>query len=656
MAPSGRVSTASGSKGAVGAEPFAEELTATDGYEPPRQLVLSIVGQDVMYPLPSQGEVVIGRDPDVTFSIDHRSLSRRHAVVQIGVAGMPTIEDLGSKNGTRLNGRGLASGQPHRLAVGDSVLLGGVMLGVQAWGADRSVAPGDPWPIDLFEARLRYECARGRRTGRGFSVVRVRLTGAVAETSPSAVLRSALGVDRPLALLGEHEYATIVGGDEAAAEALIGRVDAALSRRGIQLQHGIAAHPQVGGSADALLDFARRMLTGPVQPTGGAGMPIVVADPAMIRLHQLAERVAATTVGVLLLGESGCGKEILAETIHRTSRRHDRPFLRLNCAALPESLLESELFGYEKGAFSGAAQTKPGLLETADGGTVFLDEVAELPLGLQAKLLRFLEDGHILRVGALKPRHVDVRLISATHRDLESECRRGTFREDLYYRLNAFALVIPPLRERPAEIEALALAFLDRATREIGRAAPARLSADARNLLLRHPWPGNVRELRNVIRRASVLCGDGPEILPEHLGLRPSFDRLSPPLPPPPPEDATENLELEDDERRQIVAALDRCGGNQSRAAKMLAISRNRLIRLIEKHQLARPRAGEEGDGSAAVDLSSDDDADRQRIEDALDRCDGNQVLAAEVLGISRSTLIRRLKRYGLPRVRRILD
>jgi len=259
---------------------------------------------------------------------------------------------------------------------------------------------------------------------------------------------------------------------------------------------------------------------------------IVTVDPAMIRLRQTAMLVARGELSVLLVGETGSGKEILAETIHRASGRLGRPFLRLNCAAVPESLAESELFGHLRGAFTGATSDKQGLLEAANGGTLLLDEVGEMPMALQAKFLRVAESGEMMSIGARSATLTNLRLVSATNRNLEEEVGRGRFRKDLYHRLTGEILIIPPLRERRSEIEPLARMFLERAARAMG-CTPPRLSGGSLERLLDHDWPGNVRELRNVIERAALLC-QGSEIAPHHLPLermsRPAaFERWSGP-------------------------------------------------------------------------------------------------------------------------------
>jgi transcriptional regulator with GAF, ATPase, and Fis domain len=320
----------------------------------------------------------------------------------------------------------------------------------------------------------------------------------------------------------------------------------------------------------------------------------VLHDPVMLRLDELARCVAVGNISVLLIGETGSGKEILAETLHSYSTRADKPFLRLNCASLSETLLESELFGYERGAFTGATQGKPGLLEVADGGTVLLDEIGDMPQSLQAKLLRVLEDRKVTRVGGLRAKPIDVRFLSATNRDLEADIRRGSFRADLYYRINGVHLRIPPLRERRTEIESLASFFVANVARQFGRSVAPSISREALDRLQHHGWPGNVRELRNVIERAALLCG-GDDISVEHLQLE--SDEMAPrstTLPVPSGFESHPSIDarlMEDDlERFRIVDTLNRCGGNQTQAAKLLGMARNTLLARLTKYGLPRPK------------------------------------------------------------------
>jgi transcriptional regulator with PAS, ATPase and Fis domain len=304
----------------------------------------------------------------------------------------------------------------------------------------------------------------------------------------------------------------------------------------------------------------------------------------MREVHALIDRVAPAEIPVLLLGETGVGKEVLAERVHRASRRSGRPMLRLNCAALAEHLVESELFGHERGAFTGAHVAKPGLLESASGGTVLLDEVGDLRLESQARLLRVLEEGKALRVGGVSPRPIDVRFVAATHKDLDEAVREGRFRRDLYYRLAGVVVRIPPLRERPAELDPLAHTFLRAAWARSGRADEPALAPDALAWLMAQPWPGNIRELRHCVERAALLC-EGGFITRAHLdpGAAPA------PAPPLPPASETVRGGLT---RAVLEAALERHAGNQTRAAAALGVSRRTLVNWIERHGIVRPRGG----------------------------------------------------------------
>jgi two-component system response regulator AtoC len=309
----------------------------------------------------------------------------------------------------------------------------------------------------------------------------------------------------------------------------------------------------------------------------------VIEEPAMKELWQMAERVARGTISVLITGETGVGKEHLAEHLVKRSLRSDGPFLRLNCAAFTDSLLEAELFGYERGAFTGATKAKVGLLEAASGGTVFLDEVGEMPLTTQAKLLRVLESQQLLRVGGLEPRKIDVRFLSATNRKLRERVDGGAFREDLFFRLNGVELMVPPLRERPSEIEPLARAFVERAARSIGQPVPA-LDPAVLSALRAHSFRGNIRELKNTMERA-VLLTVGPTIKLEHLPDEYRERRT---------ESSTQGDDLRGQvaglERAHVLAVLEECGNNQTLAAKRLGISRTTLSTRLDAWGVDRPR------------------------------------------------------------------
>jgi Nif-specific regulatory protein len=301
---------------------------------------------------------------------------------------------------------------------------------------------------------------------------------------------------------------------------------------------------------------------------------------AVRRLCQMISRVAAGNSTVLIRGESGTGKELVARAIHRNSSRAARPFVAINCAAVTETLLESEFFGHEKGAFTGAIAQKKGKLEVASGGTVFLDEIGELAPGLQAKLLRVLQEHEFERVGGTRTVHVDIRVIAATNRDLEAAMRAGTFRPDLFYRLNVLAVDTPPLRERPEDIPQLAAFFGQRFAKTAGRHVRG-LSDRARACLLAYDWPGNVRELENAIERAVVL-GTTDLLLAEDLP-----DAVVE-AEPPQPAIGSYHAAVRDAKRRLIVDALDRTNGNFTEAARLLELHPNYLHRLVTQLHLRR--------------------------------------------------------------------
>lgn len=366
-----------------------------------------------------------------------------------------------------------------------------------------------------------------------------------------------------------------------------------------------------------LRERVSRSIPPPGAPSPDApALPPNIFDPAMVETYKLALRVAGSDLTVLLTGETGVGKEILAETIHSSSARGTQPFLRLNCAALSESLLESEIFGHERGAFTGALRAKPGLLESTNGGTVFLDEIGELPLGIQAKLLRVLEERKVMRVGSSTPRPINVRFIAATNRDLRLDVAHGKFRKDLLFRINAVTIQLPPLRQRTADIVPLATHFLRQFCQKNELRTPELTSA-AQRRLVEHAWPGNVRELKNVIERAAFVHA-GPTLEAEDLVLEalPFADVLpgivdvpvsDPDVTniisgPPGSERAVSSRPVEisrtvslapapaEDERQRVLAALAECGGNQTRAAKLLGFSRRTLVNRLGEYNLPRPK------------------------------------------------------------------
>lgn len=335
---------------------------------------------------------------------------------------------------------------------------------------------------------------------------------------------------------------------------------------------------------------------------------IIGRSRSMNRLLEAVKQVASSEATVLLLGESGTGKELIAEAVHRLSRRANHPLIKVNCAAIPENLLEDELFGHEKGAFTGAHSQRKGRFERANGGTVFLDEIGDMPTSLQAKLLRVLQEREFERLGGTTTLRVDVRIIAATNRDLEEMVREGSFREDLYYRINVIPLHLPPLRERPEDIPELANHFLRSMSEKNGRRITT-ISRAAMKRLMAYPWPGNVRELQNSIER-SVVLASGPAIQVDDLplsALRPSrpagdlYDQFF-----------SVGLSLDEFEKNLIEEGLRRSGGTQAAAARLLGLTRRTLQYRVEKYAIAM--SGKDVQESSPSDLKSDDWSESGRL------------------------------------------
>jgi len=353
---------------------------------------------------------------------------------------------------------------------------------------------------------------------------------------------------------------------------------------------------------EAVIVDPAQALQAPLAPAA-APFGMLGQSPALRRALLLAAKVAPTDSTVLITGETGTGKELLARSIHALSPRRDHPFVAVNTGAIPETLQEAELFGHSKGSFTGADRDRKGLFEEANKGTLFLDEVGEMSPTLQVKLLRALESREVRAVGSTEGRRVDVRVLAATHRDLASMVRQGRFREDLYFRLNVIQIPLPPLRERGDDLKLLLVSFLERHGRRYGK-PDLRYSPEALELLLHHAWPGNVREVDNVVQHA-VLMADGPQVL-----LRDLPPTLEGPLRLPGPSapalrageaglvvEASGFLTLDEMERRHIMDTLQRCQGNQSLAARRLGISRSTLWRKMKELALD---AGEPGDEEVA--------------------------------------------------------
>jgi DNA-binding NtrC family response regulator len=550
-------------------------------------------------PLVTDGEMVIGRSGSCEIHLDDPLASRRHARLHLGEA--PAIEDLGSVNGTRVRDALIEPRTRVTIAPGETIAIGSTMMVLQTAG-QTAVLQGT-WSHGYFERRLQNECARAESSGRRFALARLRIERPSSWTRVVPVLARHLPLPHLFGAYGPNDFELLLlDGSAEEVQRLLDEVAASLRAAEAPARFGVAWYPRDGRSADALLDRANALL----RASGSRPDPLPndAVGPGMERVYDFARRAAPTNISVLLLGETGVGKELLAQAIHRLSSRATKPMLALNCAGLSESIIEAELFGHEKGAYTGAAEANRGLLESADGGTVFLDEVGEMPASIQAKLLRVIETREVLPVGARKVRSIDVRFLAATNRNLEAEADKGSFRRDLFYRLNGMCIVIPPLRERRFEIEALARKFVEAAAQESGRETVPSISAAALAALQAYDWPGNVRELKNMIERALVLC-DGPQIEVAHLPADKLAAASSPGTPPAAGAPARALSPEEQAEKVKMMAALDSCAWNQSRAAEQMGMSRRTFVAKMARYNIPRPNRTRAATAREESDLTS---------------------------------------------------
>jgi two-component system, NtrC family, response regulator AtoC len=560
------------------------------------------------YVLPDNGAVLVGRAPDADLRVDSTAISRRHARF-IVTNGEVRVADLESHNGVHVNGERIDGART--LVSGDVISAGDIafILRCKVRAPSRKV-------IDLgrLRQRLDEEIERALDYGRPLAVLTVLLGD---KRDPGAGAKAADAV-RLMDIVGWSSDAQLVVvfpelEGEAARSVSAELIDALLPLAP-GLKGGLACLRADGSDADTLLSAVRAAAD--IAKPGGLAeaaesaiqhvigdRTIVVADPAMIRLFDLIRRLAQSDLPVLVLGETGAGKENAAAAIHHWSPRAAKPLITLNCATIPENLLESELFGYEKGAFSGAVSAKPGLLERASGGTVFLDEVGELPMSAQAKLLRVLEAKRITRLGDLREREIDIRVVAATNRDLEGECQRGRFRKDLLFRLSAATVDLPPLRQRPREVPILARAFLAQARAKLSVPEVA-ISDAALHRLATHAWPGNVRELKNAMDyAAATLRGDVVEVsdlparvagrsleappgaLPQEAGAEAPREA---PVPAAPRGFTPIAEELRQLERKRMEEALDATGGVQTRAAELISMPIRTFVLKVKQYGLSQ--------------------------------------------------------------------
>ncbi len=554
--------------------------TATAIDQHPHVLVI-VGGSSRRVALPVSGRVVVGRATEADLCIDDESISRRHAMFTV-TRGEVSVADLDSHNGTRVNGERLD--RMRRLLAGDVIQLGDAVLVIHG-GAERA---RDVLDTELLRHRLDDEIERAAAYDRELGVI--ALAGAV---GAAATVEALAGELRPIDLVAERGSLVVVLAPELDRDATRELAVRCLARLGGSVGAGFACCPDDGADADALLTLARvaSSIAEPGQVVEAAAATsrleigdrmMIVADPAMVRLVELTRQLACTELTVLVRGDTGVGKEHIAHALHHLGPRASQAFVTLNCAAVQDTLIESELFGYERGAFTGATATKLGLLEAARGGTIFLDEIGELSHAMQAKLLRALDAKRITRVGSVVERDIDIRIVAATHRDLEQEAAAGRFRRDLYFRIGGATIVLPALRERRCEIAWLARSFLDDARLREGR-DELRLSAGAMRGLARYGWPGNVRELRNAIAYGAAIATETATIeiwhLPPHVsGLAESV--VLPPVGGAFRPIAEEVRELERRRMREAIAAAD---GVLKEAARLIGMPL-RTFHLKAKH------------------------------------------------------------------------
>ncbi|MBX3271725.1 MAG: sigma 54-interacting transcriptional regulator [Sandaracinaceae bacterium] len=567
---------------------------AREAAGPQASLVVYYAGDVKVMPLAEGSGLVVGRAWPADVVLEEPSLSRQHARFTRVPEGVE-VQDLGSTNGTHRHGARI---ERAILGPGEAVTLGGVTVSVNVTEARAPLLDGIE-SYERFHAHLRDELLRARTFRRPLALVMIKALGGehahVSRWVPR--MRNTLRpVDR-VALWGDQAVLVLLVETDRERARTVASALVDSDRAGEPtLTAGVALD---GASAGELLDRARslarqatarrRVLLEDDEHARTVTDRPLFASAKMQALRALVERVAAASFPILIHGETGSGKEVVARLVHEAGPRASARLRSVNCGAIPATLLESTLFGHEQGAFTGAERRAAGVFEQADGGTLFLDEIGELPHAAQAALLRVLETGRLTRVGGTEEIAVDVRLVAATHRDLEQRVEEGAFRQDLLFRLNTMTLSVPPLRERPEDLDALVDRFLDEASRESGGRVRA-ISEVARDALRRHTWPGNVRELRNVIERAVVVAsGDtvGLDDLPERV-CRPASSSMPAPASVPPEDDADFRERVRAYETQLILDALARAHGNQTQAAKLLRMPLRTLVHKIRSYGIKK--------------------------------------------------------------------
>lgn len=579
----------------------SEDPAWTAEVSPPAQeraryvLVLKARSGVVVAELGPGESLSVGRAAPAELIVDDGSVSRSHAQLAWQVEGV-LVEDLGSKNGVSSGGE-----RVERVLVrpGAEVVLGSVVMTVRrvSDGARRGFED-----FDRFLARIDEELVRARLLARPLSLLMLRALEGSAGEADGAWLRVRAQL-RPIDTVAVYapDVLLILLPELAPSETrILAQALVAEQEPGPNLVCGVATLQQGARTSHAMIDAAssacwaasreKPIVQGPARKASQEQTALIVSA-SMHAIYRLARRVASNNAPVLILGETGVGKELVARATHTSGGRRDKPFRAINCGAIPPTLLESVIFGHERGAFTGATETSKGVFEDAHGGTLFLDEVGELSLLAQAALLRVMETKQLVRVGGTRTIDVDVRVVSATHCDLESMVQAKTFRADLYHRLNLLTVNVPPLRERLDEIEPLALHFL-RSPDLSAHTCAQQISSPALELLCAYGWPGNVRELRNVIERAALLCeGSAIELddLPERLRER-GAPSMSPVSEPDPSVSGGFASLVRAYEMQLIRNALDSAGGNQTRAAEALGMPLRTLVYKLRGYGM-RPAA-----------------------------------------------------------------
>ena len=600
--------------------PRSPELLRTQTYFPmakagpaptERAAYVLVFEGDVAYRMdfPKHGTVIAGRAPDATLRLDQSGASRHHARFDVQQDGV-WLSDLESRNGTRCNGDLVRAAR--LLSPGDVVDIAGATLIFQQQATDPSLRSF----LSLPQLRLRLdeELDRVVRYHRSLVLFSIQLGEGSHVLTRSGVVETLAGFLRGMDSAAWHAHQTLfvlcpeLSANEG--ESLAQRMRSALASLSSAIQVRLAACPRDGTTAQTLFSTCAQPQTHesqvPSSPEPNAPQPsvrsigkyqVIVADTAMRRLYGLLERLSASELPILLQGETGTGKELAAAAVHHFSKRKERAFIALNCAAIPENLVESELFGHERGAFSGAVQSKLGQFEAAHGGTLFLDEIGDLSLPIQAKLLRVLETRRLQRVGDIKERSCDVRVVAASHRDLQAEVAAGRFRQDLFFRLAAARVYLPPLRDRGAEIPILARTFLRAACAQLGR-PEMEIAPTTLHLLSTYAWPGNIRELRNLMDFAAASTEEDV-LLPYHvlpqLQLSQAPTTVASQLPagvvpeaaPPMPRSFRPiEEELRALERQRMIEALEASQGVHVRAAALISMPIRTFTGKLKTYQI----------------------------------------------------------------------